>query len=168
MSDRSFDDERRLRRAAVTRFGQVPDADATGEPADGPAEEPVDDHGMGDLAAKTGGDPDTDDNDDNAASMRMEQQTLWVDFQVRKAMERGEFDDLPGAGKPLKLDETHDPNWWLRKLVERENVAVLPPGYSKVAYTWSSTSRPSFQRATEPVPWTNSGTAPKNQFTMFT
>ncbi len=42
-------------------------------------------------------------------------------------MERGDFDDLPGAGKPLKLDATHDPNWWIRKLVERENVAVLPP-----------------------------------------
>src|SRR4051812_14377916 len=57
----------------------------------------------------------------------MAQQHTWVDLQVRQAMERGDFDDLPGAGKPLKLDETHDPNWWLRKLVERENVAVLPP-----------------------------------------
>jgi hypothetical protein len=42
-------------------------------------------------------------------------------------MERGDFDDLPGAGKPLKLGDTHDPNWWIKKLVERENVAVLPP-----------------------------------------
>ena len=62
-----------------------------------------------------------------AARARMAQQHTWVDLQVRQAMERGDFDDLPGAGKPLKLDETHDPNWWLRKLVERENVAVLPP-----------------------------------------
>jgi hypothetical protein len=62
-----------------------------------------------------------------AAKARMAQQHTWVDLQVRQAMERGDFDDLPGAGKPLKLDETHDPNWWLRKLVERENVAVLPP-----------------------------------------
>ena len=130
MSDRSFDDERRLRRAAVTRFGQVPDADATGEPADGPAEEPVDDHGMGDLAARTGtaGDPGEDDSDDNAASMRMEQQTLWVDFQVRKAMERGEFDDLPGAGKPLRLPAEHDPDWWVKRLIEREKISgVAPP-----------------------------------------
>jgi hypothetical protein len=62
-----------------------------------------------------------------AARARMAQQHTWVDLQVQKAMERGDFDDLPGAGKPLKLGESHDPNWWLRKLVERENVAVLPP-----------------------------------------
>ena len=43
-------------------------------------------------------------------------------------MERGDFDDLPGAGKPIEdLGEHHDPNWWLKKLVEREHVAVLPP-----------------------------------------
>ena len=43
-------------------------------------------------------------------------------------MERGDFDDLPGAGKPIEdLGEHHDPNWWIKKLVERENIAVLPP-----------------------------------------
>ncbi len=58
----------------------------------------------------------------------MAQQHTWVDLQVRQAMERGDFDDLPGAGKPIKdLGDSHDPNWWLKKLVERENVAVLPP-----------------------------------------
>ena len=62
-----------------------------------------------------------------AARARMAQQHTWVDLQVRQAMERGDFDDLPGAGKPLKLGDTHDPNWWIKKLVERENVAVLPP-----------------------------------------
>jgi hypothetical protein len=62
-----------------------------------------------------------------AARARIAQQHTWVDLQVQRAMERGDFDDLPGAGKPLKLDETHDPDWWIKKLVERENVAVLPP-----------------------------------------
>ncbi|TIC83044.1 DUF1992 domain-containing protein [Nocardioides sp. GY 10127] len=44
-------------------------------------------------------------------------------------MARGEFDDLPGAGKPLEgLGEQHDPDWWVRKLVEREQITgVLPP-----------------------------------------
>jgi hypothetical protein len=43
-------------------------------------------------------------------------------------MERGDFDDLPGAGKPIEgLGEQHDPDWWLKKLVEREQIAVLPP-----------------------------------------
>ncbi len=63
-----------------------------------------------------------------AAAARMAQQHTWVDLQVRQAMERGDFDDLPGAGKPIAdLGEHHDPDWWLKKLVEREHIAVLPP-----------------------------------------
>jgi hypothetical protein len=63
-----------------------------------------------------------------AAAARIAQQQTWVDLQVRQAMERGDFDDLPGAGKPIAdLGEHHDPDWWLKKLVEREHIAVLPP-----------------------------------------
>jgi hypothetical protein len=62
-----------------------------------------------------------------AARARIEQQQTWVDLQVRRAMERGEFDNLPGAGKPIEgLGETHDPEWWVKKLVEREQIALLP------------------------------------------
>jgi hypothetical protein len=62
-----------------------------------------------------------------AARARIEQQQTWVDLQVRQAMARGDFDDLPGAGKPIPdLGEHHDPDWWIKKLVEREKVAVLP------------------------------------------
>jgi hypothetical protein len=58
----------------------------------------------------------------------MAQQHTWVDLQLRQAIERGDFDDLPGAGKPIAdLGEHHDPHWWLKKLVEREHIAVLPP-----------------------------------------
>ena len=43
-------------------------------------------------------------------------------------MERGDFDDLPGYGKPIEdLGVEHDPDWWIKKLVERENIAILPP-----------------------------------------
>jgi hypothetical protein len=63
-----------------------------------------------------------------AARARIAQQQTWVDLQVRQAMDRGDFDDLPGAGKPIPdLGESHDPDWWIKKLVERENVALLPP-----------------------------------------
>nr|WP_179728022.1 DUF1992 domain-containing protein [Nocardioides kongjuensis] len=62
-----------------------------------------------------------------AARARIEQQQTWVDPQRRQAMERGEFDDLPGAGKPIPdLGATHDPDWWVKRLVERERITVLP------------------------------------------
>ena len=34
-----------------------------------------------------------------------------VEAQIRAAQARGDFDDLPGKGKPLKLPDVHDPNW---------------------------------------------------------
>lgn len=54
---------------------------------------------------------------------------MWVDQQIRAAMARGEFDDLPYAGKPLPshLTDQTDPDWWLKGLIEREKVTgVLP------------------------------------------
>jgi len=101
--EREIEEERRLRRARITAAtGQAPEPEAESE-----AEEP----------------------DDDAARHRIEQQTLWVDMQVRKAMERGEFDNLPGAGKPIRnLGSTHDPDWWVKGLIEREKITgVLPP-----------------------------------------
>ena len=63
-----------------------------------------------------------------AARARIEQQHTWVDLQVKRAIERGDFDDLPGAGKPIEgLGEQHDPEWWIKQLIERERIAVLPP-----------------------------------------
>ncbi len=41
-------------------------------------------------------------------------------------MERGEFDDLPGQGKPLNLDD-RDPNWWVKGLLEREQLPMPLP-----------------------------------------
>jgi len=63
-----------------------------------------------------------------AAAKRMEHQTQWVELQLRRAMERGDFDNLPGYGKPIEgLGSEHDPDWWLKNLIEREHVSVLPP-----------------------------------------
>lgn len=63
-----------------------------------------------------------------AARARIEQQQTWVDLQVRQAIERGDFDNLPGAGKPIEgLGTEHDPDWWVKQLVERERITVLPP-----------------------------------------
>ena len=64
----------------------------------------------------------------DAARNRVRHQTQWVEQQLRVAMERGELDDLPGAGKPIEdLGAEHDPDWWLKKLIERERISgVLP------------------------------------------
>jgi Domain of unknown function (DUF1992) len=52
----------------------------------------------------------------------------WIDQQIHKAREEGAFDNLPGAGKPLPdLDQGYDPDWWVKKLVRREGVSLLPP-----------------------------------------
>lgn len=52
---------------------------------------------------------------------------LLADLQIRRAIDRGEFDDLPGSGKPLDLSDSHDPDWWLNKLMKREGLVMLPP-----------------------------------------
>lgn len=52
---------------------------------------------------------------------------LLADRQIRNAIERGEFDNLPGAGKPLDLPDHHDPDWWLKNLMKREGLVMLPP-----------------------------------------
>ena len=65
---------------------------------------------------------------ETAAAARIQFQSQWVEQQLRIAQERGDFDNLPGAGKPIEgLGSDHDPDWWLKKLIEREHISVLPP-----------------------------------------
>lgn len=53
----------------------------------------------------------------------------WVDRQIREATERGEFENLPGAGKPLRGEgKPYDEMWWVKEKMERENLSYLPPG----------------------------------------
>jgi hypothetical protein len=53
-----------------------------------------------------------------------------VEKQIREAQERGEFDDLPGKGKPLPgLEDADDEDWWVRAYLRREGIsteALLP------------------------------------------
>src|SRR5215472_16735240 len=46
--------------------------------------------------------------------------TSWIDQQISEATERGAFDDLPGAGKPLPRQDEFDGQTWLRQYVRRE------------------------------------------------
>src|SRR6266508_1009114 len=52
----------------------------------------------------------------------------WVERQIREAVERGEFDNLPGSGRPLPVSGDGE-DWWLRGYLAREEVptdALLP------------------------------------------
>ncbi|MEQ8784979.1 MAG: DUF1992 domain-containing protein [Pirellulaceae bacterium] len=55
----------------------------------------------------------------------------WESFaeqQIREAQETGQFENLPGFGKPLPLlDEPYDELWWVRRTSRRENLSLLPP-----------------------------------------
>ena len=55
----------------------------------------------------------------------------WTDRLIREAQERGEFDDLPGAGKPIPgIEKPFSAERWAIELVRREGgdtSALLPP-----------------------------------------
>lgn len=51
-----------------------------------------------------------------------------IETEIQQAIRRGEFDDLPGAGKPLPgLGDHHDPDWWIRRKIETEQLTGLGP-----------------------------------------
>jgi hypothetical protein len=52
----------------------------------------------------------------------------WVEQQISEAVRRGDFENLPGIGKPLPPGDA-DEDWWLRGYLKREGVtgdAALP------------------------------------------
>ncbi|WP_238146724.1 DUF1992 domain-containing protein [Ornithinimicrobium murale] len=54
--------------------------------------------------------------------MNLQQIHSWVDVEIEQAQRRGDFDNLPGAGKPLKNLDQDDPDWWVKGLIEREKL----------------------------------------------
>jgi DnaJ homologue, subfamily C, member 28, conserved domain len=56
----------------------------------------------------------------------------WVDRQIRDGIERGDFENLPGKGKPLDgigadgVDSRRDEDWWLKAKLRRERLSYLP------------------------------------------
>jgi hypothetical protein len=52
----------------------------------------------------------------------------YVETSIQQAIRRGEFDDLPGAGKPLEgLGDHHDPDWWIHRKIQTEGLTGLGP-----------------------------------------
>src|ERR1700722_665248 len=56
--------------------------------------------------------------------------TSWIDQQIQEAQDRGAFDDLPGAGKPLPTRPADDGLGWTGQKLERKGAPaddLLPP-----------------------------------------
>ena len=53
----------------------------------------------------------------------------WIDRQIQDATARGEFDNLPGAGKPIPDlgKRQNDMMWWVSQKMRKENLSWLPP-----------------------------------------
>ncbi|HWM17471.1 MAG TPA: DUF1992 domain-containing protein, partial [Microbacterium sp.] len=84
-------------------------------------------------ARARGEDPDAagpGDQDDAAATARTPtaaERAAYVETVIQQAIRRGDFDDLPGAGRPLRLDDAHDPDWWIRRKIQNEQLSGLGP-----------------------------------------
>jgi hypothetical protein len=77
---------------------------------------------------RDGANVDDEPDEDNAGQSSMEQRAQYVEMLIQQAIRRGEFDNLPGAGKPIEnLHQVNDPDWWIRRKIERENITGLGP-----------------------------------------
>lgn len=69
-----------------------------------------------------------DDGETGAPSAAAVDRAAFVESAIQVAIRRGDFDDLPGAGKPLEgLGDHHDPDWWIRRKIETEGLTGLGP-----------------------------------------
>lgn len=51
-----------------------------------------------------------------------------AEYLIRDAMAQGKFDNLKYAGKPIPgLGEAYDPDWWVKGLIQRENISGIGP-----------------------------------------
>jgi len=52
----------------------------------------------------------------------------FAERKIREAQADGQFDALPGLGKPIPdLDEQDDENWWIKNKLRQEGLVILPP-----------------------------------------
>lgn len=60
--------------------------------------------------------------------MNMRKWESAVEQQIKDGIARGEFDALPGRGKPIDgLSDDHDEDWWLKAKLRAERLSYLPP-----------------------------------------
>ena len=90
------------------------------EDVDAEADEPEGDSGIQPVRAA----PTSDPSRGSSAAER----AAYVETAIQQAIRRGDFDNLPGAGKPLQgLSDHHDPDWWIKRKIESEKITGLGP-----------------------------------------
>jgi hypothetical protein len=50
----------------------------------------------------------------------------FVERLIREAQDAGEFDRLPGVGRPLPFRGERDEGWWIKEKIRREKLSALP------------------------------------------
>jgi hypothetical protein len=50
----------------------------------------------------------------------------FIERLIREAQEAGEFDRLPGAGRPLPFRGEREEAWWIKEKLRREKLSALP------------------------------------------
>lgn len=104
--------------------------DADNDPLRRAAQYRVDREAEAERAEQPASADDEDDADESKrpGAMSVEERSRYVDVVIDQAMRRGEFDNLPLHGKPIPgIGGKHDPDWWVKGLIERENITgVLP------------------------------------------
>lgn len=58
----------------------------------------------------------------------IEDRNAVVESALEAAIRRGDFDDLPGLGKPLTgLHNSQDPDWWVKAKMDQEDISGVAP-----------------------------------------
>ena len=79
-------------------------------------------------AVARGEDPPEDDDPAASRVWNEAERAAIVEVSIEQAIRRGDFDNLPGAGKPIPgLGASTDPDWWIRRKIERERLTGLGP-----------------------------------------
>ena len=61
-------------------------------------------------------------------SSRLWSWELLAEERIQAAQAEGQFDCLPGFGRPIPgIDEPHDELWWVKDKLKREQISSLPP-----------------------------------------
>jgi hypothetical protein len=81
-----------------------------------------------DEARARGEQPPAPEAADEPRGMSQAERAAFIEQSIQQAIRRGDFDDLPGAGKPLVgLGASHDPDWWIKRKIESEQLRGLGP-----------------------------------------